>query len=174
MTQHGKKQNILLYGFMGSGKTTVGKILAKQTGRALADTDTLIEQQQGRSISEIFAAEGEDFFRQLETQLCVQLSEKRLLILSVGGGTVLREENVQLLKQSSRFFYLQVSLPTLQQRLAQDTSRPLLQTADREEKIAHLYAERRALYESCADVVVDGEKTPLQICEEILKQMQII
>lgn len=165
----GKKDNIILIGFMGSGKTTTGISLSYRLQCTLSDTDKMIEKREGRSISEIFAAEGEDYFREKETELLRKLGEEKARqIFSVGGGTPLRAENRKLLSGLGTVIYLKVSPKTVYERLKGDTTRPLLQGEDPMERIRTLLGEREEIYTEAADIVVtaDGKK-PAQIVDEI-------
>ncbi len=151
-----KKNNIVLIGFMGSGKSTIGIKLSYRLRRVVEDTDKLIERQTGRSISDIFAKEGEGYFRELETQVLKSLCETGMSkIFSVGGGTPVREENRPLLKQLGTVVYLRIRPETVYERLKGDTTRPLLQGENPMEKIRTLIANRKEAYESCADLIID-------------------
>ncbi len=153
-----KKKNIVLIGFMGSGKSTMGIRLSYRMRRSVVDTDKLIERRQGKAISEIFAGEGETYFRQLETELLGELVEKlQYQIVSVGGGTPVREENRKLLKKLGTVFYLKASPESIYERVKHDKNRPLLQCENPLERIRSLMAEREAYYEECADFVVDTD-----------------
>lgn len=164
-----KKGNIILIGFMGSGKTTTGISLSYKLQCTLSDTDKMIEKREGMSISEIFAARGEAYFREKETELLRELkSGKTRQIFSVGGGTPLRAENRKLLHELGMVVWLKVSAEAVYERLKGDTTRPLLQGADPMEKIKTLLKEREALYTDAADiVVVTDKKGTAQIAEEI-------
>lgn len=165
-----KKDNIVLIGFMGSGKTTVGIRLSYKLRRVVEDTDKLIEKRQDRSISEIFASEGEACFRKLETQLLeelVQTMEGK--IISVGGGTPVREENRPLLRKLGYVVYLRVQPETVYERLKGDTTRPLLQGENPQEKIRTLLAGRAAAYESCADLIIDVDEKDLNEIVELIR-----
>lgn len=154
------RQNIILIGFMGAGKTSVGNVLAKRSGKSLIDTDQMIEARAGMSISDIFKTQGEDAFRRLETEVLEQLiSEAHGEIISVGGGLPLREENRALLKKLGCVIYLSVKPETVLQRLKGDITRPLLQGDHVREKVNDLLAYRGPIYESAADkiVAVDGK-----------------
>ena len=167
----GPKKNIILIGFMGSGKTTTGICLSYKLQCTLSDTDKIIEKQEGRSISEIFASEGENYFREEETRLLETLKKKTgRQIYSVGGGTPLREENRKLLSGLGMVIYLKASPETVYERLKGDVTRPLLQGDDPMGKIKTLLLEREGLYRKAADkvVCVDGKKTA-QIVEEIME-----
>lgn len=153
-------RNVILIGFMGSGKTTVGLRLSYRLRRSVIDTDKEIEREEKRSISDIFAAEGEAYFRDRETACLKKLiKDARNQIISVGGGLPLREENRELLHELGQVFYLRASAGTIYERLKHDTTRPLLQGADPQNKIKTLLGERDAYYMEAADVVinVDGK-----------------
>lgn len=161
-----KRGNVVLIGFMGSGKTSVGLRLSFKLRMAIEDTDKIIELRTGRSISDIFAQEGEEYFRALETDLLEELAESAHgRILSVGGGTPVREKNRQLLKKIGTVVYLRVKPATVYERLKGDDTRPLLQGDDPLLKITDLMEQRRAMYEEAADITVDVDGLNI---EEIL------
>ncbi len=174
---------INLIGYMGSGKTTVGRELADALHFDLWDTDRMIEESTGRSVSRIFAEDGEALFRQLETKTLEQINAAETgpredgaegLVLSTGGGLPLREENRTLLREGfGRTVYLRVRPETVIRRLEGDETRPLLAGADAAEKLARVEAmltERGPVYESCADLIIDtDDKEPGEIAAEILK-----
>lgn len=163
----GKGDNIVLIGFMGSGKTTVGLKLSYRLRMSVEDTDKLIERRQGMSISEIFEKEGEEAFRRMETELIGEIADQNYQrIFSVGGGTPVRQENRELLKKCGMVVYLRVRPETVYERLRGDATRPLLQCADPLERIRELLVERQAAYEECADVTVDVDDISM---EEILE-----
>lgn len=160
-------QNLVLIGFMGSGKTSVGLKLSYRMRMPVEDTDKLIERREGRSINEIFADDGEEYFRQLETELLEELKVKsRGRIFSVGGGTPIRPENRALLKQLGTVIYLRVQPETVYERLKNDTSRPLLQCDEPLQRIRELLDYRKEAYEACADIVIDVDEMDM---ENILK-----
>ena len=151
-----KRKNLVLIGFMGSGKTSVGLRLSYRLRRPVEDTDKLIERREGRSISEIFAREGEEYFRGQETALLEELAGRRHnAIFSVGGGTPVRPENRELLKRLGTVVLLRVRPEIVYERLRGDTTRPLLQCPDPLGRIRELMEGRRAAYESCADLILD-------------------
>lgn len=153
-----RQENIILIGFMGSGKTTVGLRLSYKMRMPVEDTDKLIERREGRSISEIFEREGEARFRELETGLLRDLGDrKQKCIFSVGGGTPVRRENQVLLKQLGKVVYLRVKPETVYERLKGDVSRPLLQCDNPLTRIRELMEARKDAYESCADLVLDTD-----------------
>lgn len=162
-------KNLVLIGFMGSGKTSVGVKLSYRLRVSVEDTDKLIERRECRSINEIFADDGEEYFRQLETELLGELAEKGGgKIYSVGGGTPVRAENRGLLKRLGKVVYLKVSPETVYERLKDDSTRPLLQCDDPLGRIRQLMEERREAYETCADIVIDADETEM---EDILRRI---
>lgn len=151
-----KKKNLILIGFMGSGKTTVGVKLSYRLRMPVEDTDKMIEKRCGMSISEIFADKGEEAFRAMETGILREIAAQDFgHIYSVGGGTPVREENRPLLRACGTVVYLRAKPETIYERLRGDTTRPLLQCADPLTRIRTLMAERSAAYEECADLIVD-------------------
>ncbi|MBQ8823446.1 MAG: shikimate kinase [Lachnospiraceae bacterium] len=164
-----KKNNVILIGFMGSGKTTVGIRLSYRMRRIFEDTDKLIEKKQQKEIKEIFATEGEDFFRKLETQMLLELEETvKDRIISVGGGTPVKEENREILKRLGTVVYLRIRPETVYERLKNDTTRPLLQGEDPKGKICSLMESRKDAYECCADYILDVDELSI---EEILQEI---
>ena len=164
-------KNIILIGFMGCGKSTVGIKLSYRLRRALEDTDKLIEKEEGRMISEIFATDGEAYFRNLETECLkklIQTTDGK--IISVGGGLPIREENHALLKELGTVIYLRATSETIYDRVKHDTTRPLLQGDNPQEKISTLLQERTPIYEQAADFVIDVDNKDFEmILDEIEK-----
>lgn len=165
--------NVVLIGFMGSGKSTMGIRLSYRLRYPVEDTDKLIEAQAGKTISEIFAQEGEEAFRQMETQLLERLAQAQgQRIYSVGGGTPVRAVNRPLLKRMGTVVYLRARPETIYERLKTDTTRPLLQGEDPMGKIRRLMAEREEAYRSAADVIVDvDDMAAEEIMEKIVMQI---
>lgn len=166
--------NIVLIGFMGCGKSTVGIKLSYRLRRIVEDTDKLIEKKAGKTISEIFKDEGEPAFRQMETECLKELlSFKDEKILATGGGLPMQKENHALLKQLGCVLYLKISPECVYERLKNDTSRPLLQCEDPLERIRSLLAKRALVYEEAADLVVDVDgKDMEQIITEIVQKLK--
>lgn len=161
---------MILIGFMGCGKTSVGIRLSYALKRTMIDTDKWIEKQQNMTISEIFASRGEAAFRQMETDCIRTLIEKENdRIISTGGGLPIKEENHKLLKQLGRVYYLKVTPETVYERLKEDTTRPLLQGEKPEQKIRDLLAYREPLYEACADEVIEVSKKSF---DEIIAEIE--
>lgn len=166
------RQNYVMIGFMGSGKTTVGQQLAGKLGYSFADTDEILVQEAGKSINEIFAQEGEEGFRDRETALLRRLtaSKKGGFVYATGGGMILREENRRLLQQLGCVVWLQIKPETVLERLAGNTDRPLLQGDDRAQKVQTMVEKRRGAYEDAAMLCVQvDEKSPAEIAEYIIK-----
>lgn len=161
------RKNIVLCGFMGSGKTVTGRLVAKQLERKFIDLDEWIEQRQGLSVKEIFARYGEARFRQLETEAAEELGRSDGLVIACGGGTVLRPENTAALKANGMIFYLRVSADTVKRRLKNDSTRPLL-AGDRDAAVDALLAAREPAYRAAADDTVDADGTAEQAAGEII------
>lgn len=164
-------ENIILTGYMGSGKTTVGKDVAKRKKYTFVDTDEMIVEQQRRSINEIFATDGEQAFRDMETALLRQLiAEKREhLVISTGGGMPLRLENRQLLSGLGTVVYLKAAPETIYNRVKGDTTRPLLKCENPMKRIQEMLAARDPFYEEGAMFIVEVDKrTQLEAASEIV------
>lgn len=164
-------KNIVLMGFMGAGKTTVGKCLAKALSCEFIDTDERIEKEQGRKISDIFEEDGEQAFRDMETDLLKRLQDSEEdFVLSIGGGMPVREENRALLRSIGTVIYLRTSKKEIIRRVSGDTNRPLLQGGSLEEKVTSLMNAREGIYIETAhvEVVTDG-KYPKKVVEEIIE-----
>lgn len=161
--------NIILCGFMGCGKTTVGKVLAAATGRRFVDMDTCIEKAAGMTVSEIFRRYGEADFRRRERDCCRTLAAEKGLVIAAGGGALTFTENAEVLKKTGVIVYLQVSPETVLQRLQGDTTRPLLQRQDKEAAVEELMAERAPLYRKAASIVISGENDAREVAVRILE-----
>ncbi|MBU0689164.1 MAG: shikimate kinase [Gammaproteobacteria bacterium] len=155
--------NIILIGLMGSGKTTVGKLLAKQLHKSFVDCDEEIQRRTGVTIPHIFDVEGEEGFRQRETAALEELVQRHDIILATGGGAPLSPINRDLLKRSGVVVYLKSSVHDLWHRTRHDQNRPLLQTADPRATLQALYEMRDPLYNSIADIVIHTGKQNVQI-----------
>ena len=163
-----------MIGYMGCGKSSVGKEIAQSTNSLFLDTDAWIEEKEQMTISDIFASKGESYFRDLETECLKELLEERIHVLesknvlSVGGGLPLKEENRKLLSQLGSVIYLKASPDTIYNRLKDDTSRPLLQGENPKKKIMEMMAVREEKYQDAANLVIDVDgKTIAEIVEEI-------
>ena len=153
------KSNIALIGFMGSGKSTVGKALAGQLKMDFVELDALVEQKAGRSIAEIFEHEGEPAFRKLEAQVACEAAGRRRTVISCGGGIVLDPASVDCLKQNALMVYLKARPDIILKRVGGSGDvRPLLRSADPSLTINDMLAARRPLYEKAADIVIDTSR----------------
>jgi len=164
-------RNIILTGFMGSGKTTVGRILARNLGWEFLDTDREIESREGRTIPEIFESQGEEAFREMETRLAGELKERHRCVIATGGGFVLRAENRELAGEAGPIVLLIATPEQIWHRVKRSRRRPLLQTADPEGRIRELLQEREDAYASIPRRVETGGKTPYSIAEDVLKAL---
>ncbi len=167
-------KNIVLFGFMGCGKTTVGSELALNTGRELVDTDSLIEESEGMSINEIFKLHGEHYFRDREHDICKNLADRSRLIISAGGGALTFERNIEALKKGCVLVLIDVSPEVIYERLANDSTRPLLQCDDKMGAIRELYAKRDGIYRAAADITVDGNQQKGFVALDIMKAVGIL
>ena len=163
---HGQKQNIVLTGMPGSGKSTVGRILARQMGREFVDTDTEIIRLAKKPIADIFAQKGEAHFRELESQVIAQLSQRTGLVIATGGGAILREENVRHLRQNGRLYFLDRPV----EDIAPSDDRPL--SRDRE-ALEQRYAERYTRYTVTADTRIPVEGSADAVAQAIREEFLI-
>lgn len=166
-------RNIVLTGYMGCGKTTVGQSIAERIAYTFADTDEMIVAQQGRSISDIFEKDGEADFRVLETALLEKMiaDKSDRLVISTGGGMPLREENRKLLKRLGTVVYMRVKPKTVYERIKDDTTRPLLQCDNPLKRIEEMIKSRGPAYEAGAEFVVDvDDLTQSEATEEIISR----
>ena len=161
-------KNIVLIGMMGCGKTTCANLLHEKLGRDVVDTDALIVEREGRSINEIFAAEGEPYFRDLETAVARELSEPRGLIIATGGGLPLREENVVALRQGGVVFWLKRDPASTFASESMD-GRPLAQ--DGQDAFVARFCQRAPIYQTAADFVIEDFSTPEHTVDAILSHI---
>ena len=161
--------NIILIGYMGCGKSTVGKRLSYVLRKPVLDTDRLIEKKEDMTISEIFALYGEEYFRNLETR-CLEevLLQKGEYVIAVGGGLPIRECNRELLKKIGTVLYLRANPDTIYEHLKEDTTRPLLSGENSKEKIKTMMKARTEFYEAAADVTIDVDDMNF---EEIIEKV---
>jgi shikimate kinase len=162
--------NLYLIGMMGTGKTTVGQVLAKELGYRFFDTDVLIERVAQKSINELFAEEGETFFRDLESQVLGEVSACTRSVIATGGGAVLRPLNWSYLRHGL-IIWLNAPISLLIERLAEDNTRPLLKMDNLSLKLETLLAERKSLYqEADLQIAIAKNENPEQIVSKILEQ----
>lgn len=165
---------IVLVGLPGSGKSTVGKQLAKRLQLPFLDSDQEIEKRLGCSIREFFEREGETAFRDVEQQAIAELAVGPLAVLSTGGGAVLREANRVQLKQSGKVFYLRATPEDLMRRLRNDRTRPLLQVADPLAKLKELFEQRDPLYREASHFIVEtGRPTVANLVNMVVMQLEL-
>ncbi len=149
------RENIVLVGFMGSGKSAVGRFVAKRLRFQFVDTDRLIVERAGLPIADIFAQHGEEHFRDLETSVLESLDGVQQSVIATGGGAVVMERNHAILKSLGYVVWLTASEDVIFDRVSRNDKRPLLQTENPRATISQLLATRRPLYESAADFSVD-------------------
>lgn len=167
------KQNLILIGFMGAGKTSVGKAYAHSTGRELLDTDQMIEEAAGMSISDIFATQGEEAFRRTETAVLEHLlADTDQAVISVGGGLPLLPKNREMLKRLGTVVFLRVHENTVLKRLKGDTTRPLLQGDNVQKKVRDLLEYRNPLYGAAAHRIIDVDGKTVKMIVEELQNLQ--
>ena len=157
---------------MGSGKSTIGRFLQKELNMELVEMDARIVEEQGMSINDIFAEKGEDYFRDLESRLVLDLNNEGNTIVSCGGGVVIRPENVENMKKNGKIVFLSATPDTIYERVKNSTERPILNGHMNVEYIAGLMEKRRALYENAADIRIETDgKTRDEICKEIIDKL---
>ena len=163
-------KNIVLVGLMGAGKTTVGKILSEKLKREFIDTDEMIVKSEKKSINEIFAQNGEKYFRELEKNIVLKVSQMVDKVISVGGGALENFENVSNLKHNGILFYLKADVDTLEKRLKNATDRPLLKNTMLKEKLTELLNKREKNYLLSQEIInTSNSKSTDIISEEIIE-----
>lgn len=161
-------KNIILTGFMGTGKTSVGRRLAEETGYVFVDIDALIEAAEGMEINDIFASKGEPYFRDVESRIIREVLAGEGQVVSTGGGAVIREENREAFKKAGIVICLTARPEVVYERVKHETHRPLLKVADPLAKIRELLTSREAFYRQ-ADIIIDTSEKSL---DDVLKQIK--
>ena len=162
--------NIFIVGPMGSGKSTVGKIISDELFLDFFDTDDEIEMRTGASIDWIFDLEGESGFRKRESEILTEMVKKNSIVLSTGGGIILDSSNRELLSSRGTVFYLSTPIPVQVERTAKDKDRPLLKNGDPAKILSKLHNEREELYKSVSDHIIETEsKSSQEVASEIIK-----
>jgi len=165
-------KSIALIGLMGSGKSTIGAILANKLNLKFVDIDAQIEAKVGTTITEIFAQKGEDFFRQIESEVLYDFAKTEGRIISTGGGAVQNENNLKTLQNNCITIYLKTSPEVLFERVKNDNTRPLLHNENPLEILRELFKKREANYQKAAIIVVTDGKTTDEIVKEIIKNVK--
>ncbi|MFC1546464.1 shikimate kinase [bacterium] len=165
--------NIVLTGFMGSGKTIVGKLLAKKINYMFVDLDDWIVEQEKKSINEIFAEHGEKYFRDVETCMVKRAANMDNLVIAAGGGVVLREENMNELEKKSKIIYLNVDPETVYERLKEDSTRPLLKVDNPMQKIKELLNSRELFYKRNHFALDTTRLTPIEVVSKIQEFLNV-
>lgn len=164
------KSNIVLIGFMGAGKSVIGKSLAKLLDMEIVDTDKMIEDEATMTVNRIFENHGEKYFRDMETQISKKCSEYSNTIISTGGGIVLRQENIDYLRKNSVIFLLWAEPETIYDRVKNKTDRPLLKVENPLEKIKEMLDYRKEFYEKSSDyTIITDNKDIAEVTAEIKK-----
>ncbi|MDO4447502.1 MAG: shikimate kinase [Lachnospiraceae bacterium] len=164
--------NIVLIGFMGAGKSTISDYLRTAFAMEVVEMDQIISERQGMSISDIFETYGEEYFRDLETSLLIEMQSRTNVVISCGGGVPMRERNVVEMKKNGKVVLLTARPETILERVRDNHDRPLLEGNKNVEFIAGLMEKRRRKYEAAADVIIETDgKNELEICEELVQRI---
>ncbi len=168
------KTSIALIGFMGTGKTAVGKALAKRLDKGFVELDSLIEQKAGKTIPEIFNQDGEVTFRELEIEVTREVAERKKTVIACGGGVVLNEINIERLRKECIIVYLTASPRVILKRtLSKENERPLLEVSNKAQRIQELLRFRKPFYERAADIKIDTSKLDISSAvEQITKKVK--
>ena len=167
--------NIVLIGFMGAGKSTISEFLKTVFAMEVIEMDQIIAERQGMSISDIFETYGEEYFRDLETNLLIEMQSKKNMVISCGGGVPMRERNVVEMKKNGRVVLLTAKPETILNRVKDNHDRPLLEGNKTVPFIADLMEKRREKYQAAADIVIETDgKSELEICEELVKKLRAL
>ena len=166
--------NIALIGFMGTGKSTIAKHLQLLFGMEILEMDQVIEEREQMKISDIFSVKGEEYFRKLETELLLETQSKQNVIISCGGGVVMKDENIETIRKNGKIVLLTARPDTIYNRVKRYMERPLLNGNMNVEYIEQLMKKRHEKYEQAADIIVStDDKTIDRVCEEIVKKLEV-
>ena len=167
--------NIVLIGFMGAGKSTISEFLKTVFAMDVIEMDQIIAERQGMTISDIFETYGEDYFRDLETNLLIEMQSKKNMVISCGGGVPMRERNVAEMKKNGRVVLLTAKPETILNSVKDNHDRPLLEGNKTVSYITDLMEKRREKYQAAADIVIETDgKSELEICEELVKKLRAL
>jgi shikimate kinase len=161
------RKNVILVGFMGTGKSSTGRALASRLRMRFVDLDRIIEHRAGKTIARIFAEDGETAFRELERKVVAELTTQRGLVVATGGGVVLDPRNIEALDRAGTVVCLTASVDTIMERVAGDTTRPLLAGERPRERVMELLEARRPVYESFARRIDTSTLAPREVAERI-------
>mgnify|MGYP000529713981 FL=1 len=164
--------NIVLIGFMGAGKSTVSEYLSRKYNMDTVEMDQIIAEREKMSISDIFSVHGEEYFRDLETKLLIEMQAKTNTVISCGGGVPMRERNVKEMKKNGCVVLLTATPETILERVKDNHDRPLLEGNKTVSYISELMEKRREKYEAAADLIIETDgKSAQEICEELVQKM---
>jgi len=165
--------NVVLIGYRGAGKSTVGKIVAARLGRVLVSTDAEIVKLSGQTIPDIVEQHGWEYFRDLESKVCQELAGRKGLVIDTGGGAILRPRNVELLKETGRLFWLTASVSTITERIGHDTQRPSLTGVKSfVDEIQDVLRERTPKYQAAGDYILETDgRSASEVADEILARL---
>ena len=164
--------NIVLIGFMGAGKSTIAEFLKKTFSMDVMEMDQIIAEREQMSISDIFQVHGEEYFRDLETKLLIEMQERTNTVISCGGGTPMRECNVVEMKKNGRVVLLTAKPETILERVKDSHDRPLIENNKTVSYLEELMEARREKYEAAADLIIETDgKDAKEICEEMFKRL---
>ena len=167
--------NIVLIGFMGAGKSTISDFLNTVFAMDVVEMDQIIAEREGMSISDIFETYGEEYFRNLETELLIEMQSRSNVVISCGGGVPMRERNVVEMKKNGRVVLLTAKPETILNRVKDNHDRPLLEGNKNVDFIAELMEKRRAKYEAASDIIIESDgKDKLEICEELVHSLRAL
>lgn len=163
--------NLIFIGMMGSGKTSIGKLIAQKQGMQFIDSDKIIENVYENDISCIFATIGEKSFREIEKKIIQHISRVNNCIIATGGGVPLDPENICNLKKNGKVIWIKTDANIIMERVGNDTSRPILQTGNPEKKIRQIMTERETIYKSSCDIQVDTSAVSLEEAADLIINM---
>lgn len=164
--------NIVLIGFMGAGKSTISRTLSTVFAMHVIEMDQIIAEREGMSISDIFEVHGEEYFRDAETNLLIEMQSRKNMVISCGGGTPMRACNVAEMKKNGRVVLLNATPETIYERVKDSHNRPLIENNKNVPFIADLMEKRREKYMAAADIIIQTDgKTEMEICEELIQSL---
>ena len=160
-------KNLVLIGFMGSGKTSVAARISRLTGRKAVDTDALVEIRTGKKIKDIFASKGEDYFRKLESAAAKKAAAMKNSVIATGGGIIKKPENIRALKKTGTVIFLKNSFAVSARRLKGKTDRPLFKSGNLKQA-RELYKSRLPVYMKCADIIINTDKKTVNEAADLI------